>query len=264
MKKAFTLAEVLITLGIIGVVAALVMPGVIANHKKQKTISGLREIYSILSQAARRAEYDNGSEIENWDMNLPPQQFAQKYFVPYLKVAKTCTTMAQGCWKVDGFNGYYDLAKTKILNMTPYSIVLANGMTLGFAAPISMGGNYAHIIVADINGGANKPNMLGYDVFPFYVFSSTLSYGGNASWAKMQGLLMGSYTNGGGPQAYYMMLPIYGRDCLLWKSSCAAGTRDGMCSKTSVGTAEIGRGGACGLVIMEDGWQIKDDYPVKF
>lgn len=36
---AFTLAEILVTLGIIGVVAALTMPALIANHKKQVVIS---------------------------------------------------------------------------------------------------------------------------------------------------------------------------------------------------------------------------------
>ena len=35
MKKGFTLAEVLITLGIIGVVAAMTMPTLIQNHQKR-------------------------------------------------------------------------------------------------------------------------------------------------------------------------------------------------------------------------------------
>ena len=41
-KKAFTLAEVLITLGIIGVVAALTMPSLIAHHRKVATASKLK------------------------------------------------------------------------------------------------------------------------------------------------------------------------------------------------------------------------------
>lgn len=43
MKKAFTLAEVLITLGIIGVVAAMTMPTLIANHQKKLLLNGLKK-----------------------------------------------------------------------------------------------------------------------------------------------------------------------------------------------------------------------------
>ena len=42
---AFTLAEVLITLGIIGVVAALTLPSLIENHKKQVIVSRLNKVY---------------------------------------------------------------------------------------------------------------------------------------------------------------------------------------------------------------------------
>ncbi|MDR1327072.1 MAG: prepilin-type N-terminal cleavage/methylation domain-containing protein [Heliobacteriaceae bacterium] len=50
-KKAFTLAEVLITLGIIGVVAALTIPSLIAKHKEKETVSKLKNIFSTLSNA---------------------------------------------------------------------------------------------------------------------------------------------------------------------------------------------------------------------
>ncbi len=49
--SGFTLAEVLITLGIIGVVAALTMPSVINNYKEKETIAKLKKTYSVLSQA---------------------------------------------------------------------------------------------------------------------------------------------------------------------------------------------------------------------
>lgn len=43
-KFGFTLAEVLITLGVIGVVAALTLPSVVANYQKQKTVSFVKKI----------------------------------------------------------------------------------------------------------------------------------------------------------------------------------------------------------------------------
>ena len=58
MKKAFTLAEVLITLGIIGVVAALTMPALIANYKKQQTIVQLKKAYTTLAQGFKLAQVD--------------------------------------------------------------------------------------------------------------------------------------------------------------------------------------------------------------
>lgn len=42
--NGFTLAEILITLGIIGVVAALTMPALIANYQKQEILSRLKNL----------------------------------------------------------------------------------------------------------------------------------------------------------------------------------------------------------------------------
>lgn len=45
--KAFTLAEVLVTLGIIGIVSALTMPTIISNHQKKVTEFKLEQIAQI-------------------------------------------------------------------------------------------------------------------------------------------------------------------------------------------------------------------------
>ena len=60
MKNAFTLAEVLITLGIIGVVAAMTIPTLIANMTSQRYRSQFKKTVSTLSQAAwlNKAHYD--------------------------------------------------------------------------------------------------------------------------------------------------------------------------------------------------------------
>ncbi|MFR1673152.1 MAG: type II secretion system protein, partial [Candidatus Gastranaerophilaceae bacterium] len=50
-KTAFTLAEVLITLGIIGIVAALILPFFMANIRKNEYSNKLKKLYSIISQA---------------------------------------------------------------------------------------------------------------------------------------------------------------------------------------------------------------------
>lgn len=59
-KCAFTLAEVLITLGIIGIVAAMTLPVLIANHRKQAVTARMRKFYTTINQALKFAEAENG------------------------------------------------------------------------------------------------------------------------------------------------------------------------------------------------------------
>jgi prepilin-type N-terminal cleavage/methylation domain-containing protein len=67
--QGFTLAEVLITLGIIGVVAALTMPALISNHRKNVTLTKLKKVYSVMNQAYGLAVVENG-DFENWAMDV--------------------------------------------------------------------------------------------------------------------------------------------------------------------------------------------------
>ena len=94
--KGFTLAEVLVTLGIIGVVAAMTMPVLIANHKKNVAETKLKRSYNILSNVFVRAQVDFGDVI-NWDLansingEYNPESskavvntFIKKFVLPYL------------------------------------------------------------------------------------------------------------------------------------------------------------------------------------
>ena len=65
-KLGFTLAEILITLGIIGVVAAVTIPMLISNYKKRSTETQLKKAYSLLVNASRQAIAD-----DNLTYNLP-------------------------------------------------------------------------------------------------------------------------------------------------------------------------------------------------
>ena len=62
MKKAFTLAEVLITLGIIGVISAMTIPTLIHKYKNDEYIAGMKKSYSVLAQATAQALHDLGLE----------------------------------------------------------------------------------------------------------------------------------------------------------------------------------------------------------
>ena len=102
-RIAFTLAEVLITLGIIGVVAALTLPNLITQYQKNATVQGLKVAYSLLSQAVQKSISENG-EIDNWDYTLNTNAFNETYILPYLKIAKKCD--GGKCIKTDTVHGY--------------------------------------------------------------------------------------------------------------------------------------------------------------
>ena len=66
-RFGFTLAEVLITLGIIGVVAAMTIPTLITNYQKRETVTRLKSAYAQLQQAIKLSESDN-DELGGWDL----------------------------------------------------------------------------------------------------------------------------------------------------------------------------------------------------
>ncbi len=86
MKKGFTLAEVLITLGIIGIVAAMTIPAIIGKYKKIVTTTKLKKFYTTMQQAIQLTEKDYG-DIKYW---MPPQSAIknsseyEKWFDKYL------------------------------------------------------------------------------------------------------------------------------------------------------------------------------------
>ncbi len=94
-KSAFTLAEVLITLGIIGVVAAMTIPTLISNYNKKVVEVKLQKMYALMSNAIAMSVVDHGETI-SWnytfgDSSTPYSDvlaWYNKYLAPYLKVTK--------------------------------------------------------------------------------------------------------------------------------------------------------------------------------
>lgn len=68
MKNGFTLAEVLITLGIIGVVVAMTMPSLIQNYREKEYTTKLKKFYSVMENAGRLVEEEYGS-VDTWDLS---------------------------------------------------------------------------------------------------------------------------------------------------------------------------------------------------
>lgn len=92
-KPAFTLAEVLITLGVIGIVAAMTLPTLIANYQKELIATRLKHFSSLLQQAAAQRDKDiiEGNFVEMKADEVAAynpddmEKFYKQYWFPYIK-----------------------------------------------------------------------------------------------------------------------------------------------------------------------------------
>ena len=170
-KIAFTLAEVLITLGVIGVVASLTLPSVITSYKNQVTVAKLQKAYSILNQAYQNSIADNGP-AENWQESneIGVKEYFNKYWRPYFKDIKDCNSRYRNCGYVSqpfkylsGTKCSFALAVSRPFFKTNDDIffMFTNDTTDSI-------GNYVAIqyIFVDVNG-SKAPNVFGKDVFLF-------------------------------------------------------------------------------------------------
>ena len=90
-KAAFTLAEVLITLGIIGVVAAMTLPTVITNVQKKVVENQLKVFNTTINNAFRMAQAEHGGRFDDWIPSYhylsftEMREWLEKYLFPYIK-----------------------------------------------------------------------------------------------------------------------------------------------------------------------------------
>ncbi len=171
----FTLAEVLITLTIIGVVAALTIPNLYANYQKQQYVTQLKKVYTELSQSLKLLMADEGvNKItdsdtltfqEGEDIVTITQRVGDNFFKKYFKVIKDCGT-GDGCFA----NNYRYIAGGENIADPEihYAITIANGASIGWHLNDSLSAIYPSYFVVDING-LKSPNIVGRDLF-------TLSY----------------------------------------------------------------------------------------
>ena len=237
-KTAFTLAEVLITLGIIGVVAAMTLPTLINNYQKKETISKLKKVYAILGNTTSMAMAEYGDTV-TWELPntlswASSKAFAEKYMIPYLKVARTCENNNEaGCSypikRLNGqsFNNYNEYTKS-------YRFYLADGTFICVAANnISEYHDKLVQIIFDINGQRN-PNVVGKDVFFLEYFIKPAD--SNAGAMEYTGRILPAN------------LDYKSRSVILGAS------QNDFCNKNKDGKG-------CLAVIFIDGWEIKNDYP---
>ena len=215
------MAEVLITLGIIGVVAALTMPALIANHQKQQTIVKLKKVYSVISQAYEMSVNENG-DSDYWNIggsdnvNLDSvKKYVQTYWLPYFKSIQECSKSGDCSYDVPARTP--SGGAITLVGNNRYSIILEDGTLIAFV-PFDwtedegqFWGSIQRFYI-DLNG-AKGPNVAGKDVFILQLSNHRIT-------------------------GY-----CYGNKVV--NSSCRS----------------KGNGWCCAAKIMQDGWEIKDDYP---
>ena len=235
--KSFTMAEVLITLGIIGIVAAITLPALIGNYKKKENIALLKKAYTEISQALSRAEADYGT-LDSWNFanfmtsSERNDYFTNYYLKPYMELIYICSTdngisETKKCWteKTLKLNGQED---TSMLTSGRYIFVTPAGYSVLYW--LHGTGTGGHFIV-DVNGPKKAPNQMGKDIFRFIL------------------TFRDAETNYNDTKGYEPGLRGYGLN--------DEATRENLLEKCS----KSGTGYTCAGLIMYDGWEVKKDYP---
>ena len=173
--RGFTLAEVLITLVIIGVIAAMTIPTLINKTNNQEYASKLKKVYSTLAQATNRIIAEEGNpraDIGGWANNVDN---IFSLYKKHLVKAKECGS------DTTCFDHEVKTFDDKTYKLDPNStnwrkLILADGTELSVDNNM-MGGRCnwnidgLHVcvrMIVDINGH-KKPNKLGRDIFQLYI-----------------------------------------------------------------------------------------------
>lgn len=178
-KKAFTLSEVLISLVIIGIIAAITVPSVMQNTQKKEHVAKLKKAHSVLSQSIYRISMKSGYPVGDFS-DFEEYDFFRR-FIAEVNTIKVCEKNQKGCF-ID--------AKMKYLNGTDeanysndFSCITADGITYGIrltkdnasycsssAKGISSEDAEKCLgrFLVDLNG-PKKPNRFGIDVFFFAI-----------------------------------------------------------------------------------------------
>ena len=168
---AFTLAETLIVMGIIGVVAALTLPNLNNTTGDKEKITKLQKIYSNLNDAFARAQAVYGP-FDEWGIGNDDNESCKKFgerLTEFMKVSKNCSINYNGGCKTNGDYPHNFNGQDPAGGEDGYSFILADGASVElFAFSIEP------YLFVDIDGPNKGPYAHGKDVF---VFSANEKFG---------------------------------------------------------------------------------------
>lgn len=181
-KNGFTLAEVLITLGIIGIVAAMTLPA-LTSYKKQKELeTALKKNASVIEQTMLLIAKDEG--------DLSPEMFPyhtlKKYMMKNMKIIRDCGNGIElsACVPNSTFQTNVGLVNSRYRTYNNSSIIHENFIDdgqflLADGSLILIENNDAGVLISvDVNGFNKGPNLLGHDLFTFELLKGGLKPSG--------------------------------------------------------------------------------------
>ncbi len=201
MRKGFTLAEVLITLGIIGVVAAMTIPTLVSKSQQRQHVVAWRKAYSALAQGVRlmQADEETPEDFVSAFNTQGEQEFAYLTALShYMKLSKIChegKAVAEGCIPQD-----YPLKNLRGVLLGTNMSGLGGGSTCSTTLDGALICFDAYIVYIDVNG-YSKPNIVGKDVFAALVdwdkYTVNPAKGSHTGWGAADGVKV-SLTSGDG------------------------------------------------------------------
>ena len=255
-RLGFTLAEVLITLGIIGVVAAITMPMLIGHYNKQVWVNQLKKTVSTLENGVKLMMAEDGVDwlYETSTWSYVPSGGCLTFsvctdFRENLKKYFNATTSTS----VENNKSYLFLDMPGSFTSIPMEMHLANGADIGVfrinKAPYLAGGWVGPMpdlvnVIIDVNGLKKEPNKLGRDVFLYAISEKgqVLAYGSAAAAREF----------------CYLRVPVDDSN----KANCFSGLSNGSSSwvwskdSTNANCGKNSNGYACAARIMAEGWKM--------
>lgn len=157
-SNGFTLAEVLITLGIIGVIAALTIPALVKKYQEVVTIEKLKKVYTTMAQVDVLAKNEYGEYLTCPNDNCSPaanNEFLNTLIFPYIKPLKKCLKSGDCPYtRINAETG-------QEVNMNSETgFILEDGTLFKITNVHGVGSSWYAMWLIDINGtkGPNKTN----------------------------------------------------------------------------------------------------------
>lgn len=164
---AFTLAEVLVTLGIIGVVSAMTVPSLINNYQRQSYVTQLHKVYNEVQQAASQYIIENNA-LDLKEAGLSSDSAIDEWMKKHFKIVKDCRVNASDCLAIGEYKRMNGSKEEILLDWKGNVYVLESGAVVMISTPRANGNMSVYI---DING-KKGPNIIGRDLFATMLYKN--------------------------------------------------------------------------------------------
>lgn len=249
-EVAFTLAEVLITLGIIGIVATLTMPQLLGNFEKKRNVTTLKKAYSDLHQYVKAFDYENDCDANFSNCAPNDGEFVYK-FARFLQDKQNFKDSSKP--EINNWFYFKNPGQDNCSVLATKSPITEENTSRQYYL-ISPTGNYAYVITLYMYDNYYTVKGIKDDVYRarIFIITDTKSVkptsGCNASKSLYGKNVFEAYIT-----QFNYVIPNGSHLCTGWQYYCSP-LQENDCTK------ESGNYTRCLQKIIEDGWGIKYSY----